>query len=485
MMTPMLNGSGTMHTPKEPKKDDEPDWEKSPYFKGLDGVPSYLTEFRSSVDLSLSEELIDYIGEINTKWEEWSTEQLYGAFQRVLTMYRSEKGEEGCPDTLALLSMLFWEVTSRTKIGLTAVQKGKRIPYWGLNIFNYALILGRAEPNVAAISWRLTAGVDLPVNEKTGTSKIAVSTVVELYKLVKKVAKARKLPEEQVYVDAIRVTREHNTAEETGLNRVWSEEVQNAILKHFDMKPLRPKGQRKRKEEDTMPPPEVEPTIPPDAPTVPSLPPDTLSEPPLVIETKRGRKPKPAPEITEMAPVKKPRGRPRKPRVEETPTRPTYAEELRITAEISTLVKQLIELRLGEVPLEQHVSLQEMTITMVDGAIGYFNARCNRLVKEQMLASHTASLSAELIERTKYEEACRHDYFGYELKPGEIVDYDRYLKKIYLRRAADSHPDRHPDRLADYLKLNQLNEIILTYNAKHQAHDGALNVTPPTTKKRK
>jgi hypothetical protein len=429
-----------------------PDSQWGSVFKGLDCVPAYLTEYRATVDLDISLELIEFISEIDHNWEKWTTEYLHESFQRVLSMYRAEKGEANCPDTLSLLSMLFWEVTGRTKVGETAAQHGKKIPYWGLNIFNYCLILGRAEPEVAAISWKLTSGDGLPVNPKSGTAKIPVASVVELYNIVKKVAKAKKLPEKDVYRDAIVVTKEQDTTGELGLNRLWSSEVQNAILKHFDLPPLRPRGSRKRKDQGQ--------TLPPSD------------------ESQDSSQEKQVPRVPEMAPVKlRRRGRKRKPRPEEAkPTRATYPEEQRIASEISTLVKQFMELRLPEVSPEHHGSLQEMTITMSENALAYFNARCNRIVIEQREMNGVQARTAALNERAKYEEACRSDYFGYELKPKEIVDYDRYLKKSYKQQSRDYHPDRHPEHLAKYIELQKFNEIIVTYNEKHKT---------ATTKKRR
>lgn len=450
----------------------------------LDEVPQYLTEYRGAVDLDISSSLRERINGIDRTYESLTDEQLYKELKSIVASYEDEKKDSRCPDKLGLLAMLFWEVTKRTKIGINAGQKGKRIPFWGKDRFNILSILGEAEPEVAAISWRLMGGVGLP-------SKIAGSTVVELYRIVKLIAKERGLPQKQVYEDAIRVCKEHDTTGKTGLNLVTSGDVQNAILAHFGLPPLPPKGSRQGNRRDSVPPSAPPPSIetlssnPPGAipeaeatlPTLPSSTPEPLkkgkkakAEKPAKV---KAEKPEPGPiVIPEMAPVKVKRKSHKKKPPEELikPSRATYDDEQRVTKELRALVNELIDLRTSEIPSGQRGLVQEITSTMFENALAYLNSRCSRIMLEQKASEGVSKHNKALEDRARYEAALRSEYFlgpSYELKPKEVVDYDRVLKKLYIGHAKNYHPDHHPEHSAKWLQLQEVNEILVTYTETH------------------
>ncbi len=404
-----------------------------PLFEGLDCVPGYLTEYRAGTDLAISTALTNRIQEVDRNHQGWTPETLFTSAKEILAEYAAEKGEASA-DELSLLAMLFWQVTKRTKAGQSAKRYGKRIPYWGEDTFNYLFILGRAkDPEVSAISWRLTSGQGLP-------EKMMPSTVVELYRLVKKIAKGRKLSERDVYERVIVLCKEHDTTGRIGLNRIWSPEVQSAILLHFGLKQP-PKGSRRNGSKVS----EVTPESPAGV-------------------SKRKSEPLPT-EVPEMAPVKE--GRKRKVEVAK-PTRPSYPEEQRLAEEIHALVDQLVELRCQGHPSDHHAALQESVSNMIDNAFAYLHARVERLARDQKELNGMASYSSEAKERRLYEEACRSDYFGCDVAPGKLVNYERDIKKAYKQMSFDWHPDRHPEHLEKYLQLQRYNEIIITYNETHK-----------------
>ena len=487
---------------------------EDPWLDGLDRVPGYLTAYRKSIDLDISKELRDLITEVDRGHDQITAQQFYENLQFVIDTYTEEKGKrkgvdgESPPDKLAILAVLFWEVTRRTKIGKSSKAWGKRIPYWGEDIFNYLFILGSAPPEVAAISWRLTSGEGLPLKDGKPMQSVP-STVVELYKLVKLVCKNLNITEvtEQVrvYEEALVVCKENDTTGETGLNCVWSAVVQNAIVSHFGCAPQSPKGSRRKT--PSIPPPE---NLQDTREATPSEPLNDkrrvvrIPEHEAQVQKAQAKKDKaqakeaakkaenaakeaakanpsaksPMETLSVEAPAESPGMAPVKPKAvrkvfeEQVPTRATYPEEKRITQEIGVLIKQLAELRAQEIPQGQRVEVQEMTILQVDSAIAYLNARCSRILRDQREQEGMSKKAKALEERAAYERACRSDYFlgeGYEFaKPGQLVDYDREIKQIFRDHAKNFHPDRNGGDATEWLKIQKVHEIIWTYTETHQ-----------------
>ena len=115
---------------------------------------------------------------------------------------------------------------------------------------------------------------------------------------------------------------------------------------------------------------------------------------------------------------------------------------------------------------DNQILVQEQTLGMLDDALYYLNAACNRITAQQRRLDKMGKDVFEMETRAQYEGACQ--YFGYDLRPGEIVDYEVTIKSLYKQQSRDYHPDRHPEHLEKFLTLQKQNEIIVTYNERQR-----------------
>jgi hypothetical protein len=417
-------------------------------------MPEYITKSTPLVNLSIPESLREEIRRIDAADGTMTYCEKYAAFKSVSNTYFASNPtpprQRACPE-LHLLAILFWEVTHRTKIGQTAGAKGEVIPYWGLCEFNYVLILGREE-SVADISWSLT---DVH-NEKLGT-------VVEAYKVVKEVVRARRLPVRPIYLEVLGLLKAFDTTEKEGLNRVWSPEIQNQIRAHYKMVPARPKGERKRR---ASAPTEREKgskrvsktlTIPEMAQTIPEIA-QAKSDAERLKEARMGSS------------GEKRKRKPRTPKAESNGVHRIRLEGAEFVESAREQLDRYMEIHLEKIPLEDRPRVRASAISMLGNAFDTLNATCRRLAAQQVEHEGLEEATIAMTKRSEYEEACA--YFNVRPPYGGLVD-DVPIKKLYKLQSLDFHPDRNPDRLEEmsvrYMNLQKVWSIINDYHATHQA----------------
>jgi len=398
--------------------------------------PGYLQENRDLVNLNISDSLRAEIARIDAEYETMPRKECYEAFKGVLRRYFEENPPSGKkPSELPLLAMLFWEVTKRTKVAKTAKKRGQLVSYWGLNNFNYVFILGRPENEVSDISWTLVDDY-----------KIAASAVVEVYKIVKEIAKETNQPVLDVYTTVLQLQKEFDSTGRTGLNQIWSESVQNRIRKHFGLGPLPPKGTRKHKN-----------VLPPMKKVV---------EPQMTEETSSPSA------IPEMASVKD------RPHTEPSPEPIVKVVRALDTKEAAKNVKaafiELIDLRTAEIPIGERSRVRSMSLSFLSDAIEFLNSTCRRLAREERDQRALSAATKALNARRDYEHAC--SYFGVKVTGHHLAD-EAPIKKIFRQMSKDLHPDLNPGRekevLPRFQELQEKYEIIVSYNHT-QKENGSL-----------